>query len=300
MGSLPALARPCWRALKLWNREGCADLSAAFAFYTLQSLLPILLIALSVIGWVLGRDLQLIGQFRESLLAFLPPQSLPVLERALEGFIRQSAGAGVLGLVVLVFTASNAFLALSRGADRLWWRGDPHPGKQSWFRAIRHQLQLRLKAMALLVLFSLLFMLDQRVSRVPLQAPTSVKQWLSTQVPFIQGWQQPVSAGVDVVVSLALSFVAAHLLLWLLPSRHVRWTRLLPGAAFIASVLTLLNQLLGRILFLLSDRFQAYGVVGGVLVFSLWVWMVGAILYYGQCLSIATGRRQDGHRGHFS
>lgn len=300
MPSLPAVARPFWRALKLWNREGCADLSAAFAYYTFQSLLPILLIALSVIGWVLGRDLQLIGQFRESLLSFLPPQSLTVLERALEGFIRQSAGAGVLGLVVLVFTASNAFLALSRGADRLWWRGDPHLGKQSWFRAIRHQLQLRLKAMALLVLFSLLFMLDQRVSRVPLHAPTSVKQWLSTQVPFMQGWQQPVSAGVDVVVSLALSFVAAQLLLWLLPSRHVRWTLLLPGAAFIASVLTLLNQLLGRILFLLSDRFQAYGVVGGVLVFSLWVWMVGAILYYGQCLSIATGRRQDGHRGHFS
>ncbi|MFO8239241.1 MAG: YhjD/YihY/BrkB family envelope integrity protein [Prochlorococcaceae cyanobacterium] len=294
------MAKPFWRALKLWNREGCADLSAAFAYYTLQSLLPILLIALSFIAWILGRDLDMAGQVRESLLAYLPAQFLPVLERALEGFIRQSGGAGVLGLVVLVFTASNAFLALSRGADRLWWRGDPHDGKQSWFRPIRQQVQLRLRAMALLALFSLLFILDQRVSRVPIQAPTSVKQWISTQLPFIQGWQQPVNASVDVVVSLALSFMAAQLLLWFLPSRHVGWTLLLPGAAFIALVLTLLNQLLGRILFLLGERFQAYGVVGGVLVFSLWVWMVGAIVYYGQCLSIATSRRQDGHRGHGS
>ncbi len=292
--SLSARFKPFWRALRLWNREGCADLSAAFAYYTLQSLLPILLIALSFIAWILGRDLQLIDQFRESLPAVLPAQSLPVLERALEGFIRQSGGAGVLGLVVLVITASNAFLALSRGADRLWWRGDPHAGQQSWGGMIRQQIQLRFKAMALLALFSLLFLLDQRVSRVPLRAPTSVKQWISTQVPFMQGWQQPVNASVDVVVTLVLSFVAAQLLLWLLPSRHVRWTQLLPGAAFIATVLTLLNQLLGRILFLLGERFQAYGVVGGVLVFSLWVWMVGAIVYYGQCLSIATSRRQDG------
>ncbi|MEX1324134.1 MAG: YihY/virulence factor BrkB family protein [Synechococcaceae cyanobacterium] len=300
MRFLPAVLRPFWSAIQLWNREGCTDLSAAFAYYTLQSLLPILLIALSFIAWVLGRDAELVGQLREALLGFLPAQSLPVLERALVGFIRQSAGAGVLGLVVLVFTASNAFLALSRGADRLWWSGDPHGDRKSWIWSVRHQFQLRLKAMALLAFFSLLFILDQRVSRVPLQAPASIKQWLSTQLPFIQGWQQPVSAGVDVVVSLALSFIAAHLLLWLLPSRHVRWTLLLPGAAFIASVLTLLNQLLGRILFHLGERFQAYGVVGGVLVFSLWVWMVGAILYYGQCLSIAMGRRQDGATRQFS
>ena len=291
---LRAVARPFWKALLLWNREGCADLSAAFAYYTLQSMLPILLIALSFIAWFLGRDPLLVDQLRGALLSFLPAQSLPLLERALAGFVRQSAGAGALGLVVLVFTASNAFLALNRGADRLWWQGDPYRRPQSWVKTIHHQFQLRLRAMALLVLFSLLFILDQRVSRVPLQVPTAVKQWLSSQLPFIQGWQQPVNAGVDLLVSLALSFTAAHLLLWLLPSRHVRWTLLLPGAAFIASVLTLLNQLLGFILVRLGERFQAYGVVGGVLVFSLWVWMVGAILYYGQCLSIAMGRRQDG------
>ena len=29
--------------------------------------------------------------------------------------------------------------------------------------------------------------------------------------------------------------------------------------------------------------FQAYGVVGGILLLSLWVWIVGALLYYGHC-----------------
>jgi membrane protein len=39
-------------------------------------------------------------------------------------------------------------------------------------------------------------------------------------------------------------------------------------------------------LFLLGLRFQAYGVIGGVLVLTLWVWLVGVVLYYGQCLSL--------------
>jgi membrane protein len=288
------MVRPFWRALILWNKEDCTDLSAAFAYHTLQSLLPILLIALSFIAWFLGQDDLLAGQLHDELLGRLPPQFMPLLERALAGFVRQSAGAGLLGLLVLVFTASNAFLALSRGADRLWWQSQPHGRNCSWLRALRHQLHLRFKAMALLALLTLLFVLDQRISRAPLSAPVSLKQWLSVYMPTVQGWQQPVTAGVDVLVSFALSFTAAHILLWLLPSRHVRWSLLLPGAAFIASALTLLNLLLGRLLFHLGNRFQAYGVVGGVLVFTLWVWMVGAILYYGHCLSITMASRQDG------
>jgi membrane protein len=284
----------------LWNKEDCTDLSAAFAYHTLQSLLPILLIALSFIAWFLGQDDLLAGQLHDALLGILPPQSLPALERALAGFVRQSAGAGLLGLLVLVFTASNAFLALSRGADRLWWQSQPHGCNWSWIRAVRHQLQLRFKAMALLALLTLLFVLDQRVARAPLNAPASLKQWLSLHMSPVQSWQQPVTAGVDVLVSFALSFTAAHILLWMLPSRHVRWSFLLPGAAFIASALTMLNLLLGRLLLHLGNRFQAYGVVGGILVFTLWVWMVGAILYYGHCLSITMATRQDGQARRFS
>jgi len=36
----------------------------------------------------------------------------------------------------------------------------------------------------------------------------------------------------------------------------------------------------------LGSRFQAYGFIGGVLVLTLWVWMVGVIIYFGQCWSV--------------
>ena len=50
--------------------------------------------------------------------------------------------------------------------------------------------------------------------------------------------------------------------------------------------LALLNTFLGLSIVSLGNRYQAYGVIGGVLVLTLWVWLVGVILYFGQCLSV--------------
>jgi len=35
-------------------------------------------------------------------------------------------------------------------------------------------------------------------------------------------------------------------------------------------------------------------VVGGILALTLWVWLVGVILYYAQCLSVVMARRSHG------
>jgi biotin transport system substrate-specific component len=54
----------------------------------------------------------------------------------------------------------------------------------------------------------------------------------------------------------------------------------------VLQVCGLLNLMLGRALVVLGLRFQAYGVVGGVLLLTLWVWLVGVIIYYCQCFSL--------------
>ena len=66
---------------------------------------------------------------------------------------------------------------------------------------------------------------------------------------------------------------------------------LIPGALLIGSWLTVLNKMSAEALFPWVNRYQAYGVIGGVLVFTLWVWMVGVILYFGQCWSVVNWLR---------
>jgi membrane protein len=62
------------------------------------------------------------------------------------------------------------------------------------------------------------------------------------------------------------------------------------GAVLVATPLTLLNPLLGRLLIWLSSRFFAYGLVGGVIVLTLWVWLLGLILYFAMAWTVALAR----------
>ena len=283
---------PFWRAGELWMRHDCVDLSAAFSYHTLQSVLPALLIALSVASRILGHDEGLV----DSLLSFsgrwLPETSVPALEAVVEAFLRQGFGAGLFGVIALMLTASNAYLTLQRGADRIWWmRPFGSPQLRGW-RLVRRYLRLRLKAVGLVVLMGLFIALDQLISSRRLLGLLDFRGVLLQALPQSVLWQRPVTLGTDLVMSLLITFLAGLLLLWLLPSRRVPWRLLLPGASLCSLALTLLNLLLGRALVALGVRFQAYGVVGGVLLLTLWVWLVGVIIYYCQCFSLvcAPGR----------
>ena len=78
----------------------------------------------------------------------------------------------------------------------------------------------------------------------------------------------------------------ALLLQALLPSRKVPLRPLLPGSFLIGIGLTTLNLAVSKSILSLGTRFQAYGFIGGFLVLTLWVWLLGVILYFGQCWSV--------------
>lgn len=283
---------PLWQAYRLWLRHDCVDLSAAFAYHGLQSFFPILLIALSLAARILGRDEGLIDRLIAMASDVLPESAIAIFSATLLRFVRQGFGAGLLGFTVLLLTASNAYLTLQRGADRLWWNRPFGFEGMAWPLLVRRYLQLRLKAIGLVSLFALLISFDQLLSHHRLLGSIWLHDLLLHVFSGSQLLQRPVSLGVDLAISLVVSFFASLLFLWLLPSRRIAWRPLMPGALLISFSLTLLNVLLGRILVLLGLRFQAYGVVGGVLVLTLWVWLVGVVIYYGQCLCLVLDRRE--------
>jgi len=80
-----------------------------------------------------------------------------------------------------------------------------------------------------------------------------------------------ISVGIDAIVSLVTAFSVSLLYLWLLPSRRIHPRYLLAPALLVGSAILLLNLGLGRLIVTLGERFQAYGVVGGVLILTLWI-----------------------------
>lgn len=282
--------RILWLSYRLWLRCDCIDLSAAFAFHTLQSFFPALLIALAIASRFLGQDETLLQQAKLVVGQLIPSDSMPLFTDALSRFVRQSFGAGLAGIILLLLNANNIYLTLQRGADRLWWNRPYGLESLSWLRVIQRFLWLRLKSFLILLLIGPILIADQVMGNFRVFGSTLLRDWLSNSLPDGFTWLGRLSYGADFLLSNILAFVSVIALLWLLPSRRVPWRPLVPGALLISIISTLLTVILGRLLFAIGLRFQAYGVVGGVLLLTLWLWLLGVILYFGQCLSVTIAR----------
>ena len=294
---LRRMIRSLWFASLRWAKCDCVDLSAAFAYYTLQSIFPILLISLSIASWFLGRQEVLERQIIAYASGVLPPSAVVIVQNTLMQLVRQGFGAGLLGAGVLLLTAGNVYLTLQRGSERLWEGVIASQHRNLPFKLQAAQfIRNRLEAFFVVILIGLLIVLDQLSANVRM-IPTAALTELSLAIPWLGGFLSriPVLQFGRLMVPF-LGFSAAALLLqFLLPSRRVPFKPLIPGALLIGFCLTVLNLAVSRSILSLGARFQAYGVIGSVLVLTLWVWMVGVVIYFGQCWSVELAKASVRH-----
>ena len=282
------ILKSLWCACERWSKSDCIDLSAAFAYYTLQSFFPILLISLSIASWFLGKQEGLDQQIISIASQLLPLSVVDLVESTLFNLIDQGFGAGVLGAMFLLFTAGNAYLSLQRGSDRLW--EDELPSRKvnaAWQEQASKFLRNRIEAFLIVFFIGFLMVLDQISANLRMN-PSTVLENLSNsdnlfsdffiKLPLLQVGQFAFP-----IVGFSLM---ALLLQALLPSRKVPLKPLIPGSILIGIGLTTLNLAVSKSILSLGVRFQAYGFIGGFLVLTLWVWLLGVIVYFGQCWSV--------------
>ena len=284
------ILKSLWGACERWNKSDCIDLSAAFAYYTLQSFFPILLISLSIASWFLGKQDGLDQKIIETLQTndIVPDSVIELVQTTLFKLIEQGFGAGILGAMFLLFTAGNAYLSLQRGADRLW--EDELPSKKAnaaWREQASRFLRNRVEAFLIVFFIGFLMVLDQ-ISANLRMIPTNVLENLSKSNNLVSDFllKLPLLQVGQFAIPLIGFSLMALLLQALLPSRKVPLRPLLPGSFLIGIGLTTLNLAVSKSILSLGTRFQAYGFIGGFLVLTLWVWLLGVILYFGQCWSV--------------
>ena len=282
------IVKSLWGACERWSKSDCIDLSAAFAYYTLQSFFPILLISLSIASWFLGKQEGLDQQIISVAAQVLPPSVVELVETTLFKLIDQGFGAGILGAMFLLFTAGNAYLSLQRGSDRLW--EDELPSRKvnsAWQEQASKFLRNRIEAFLIVFFIGFLMVLDQ-ISANLRMIPTTVLESLSNSSNLFSDFfmKFPVLQVGKFALPLVGFSLMALLLQALLPSRKVPLRPLLPGSILIGIGLTTLNLAVSKSILSLGARFQAYGFIGGFLVLTLWVWLLGVILYFGQCWSV--------------
>jgi len=118
------IVRQAVRMNERYSEDGGGYLAAAIAFYGFLSLFPLILLALSVIGFLLAARPELQAEMQDAVSAAIPGiRSL--VGQNLERIAEVRAGSGIIGLAGLVWTGSGV-VGAGRHAVRRVFREGPH------------------------------------------------------------------------------------------------------------------------------------------------------------------------------
>jgi membrane protein len=258
------------RAVSRWDRHSAPTLSAAMAFYVLISIAPLSVIAVGLVGRVLG-EAEVREYVVETAERVFDVETAQLLTEILDTpWVRRSDPVGTLFAVLMLAFASTAGFNHLRGSlNQIFESPPPEVGPVKGL--------LRGRALAFLVV--LVFgatILASLVMRTVLVAIASVVEMLDmvTTLPWA------LFAFVEVLVALAILTLLFATVFRLLPDRKLPWRPLFVGAST-TSVLFLLGewiigQYLGRV-----GMASAFGVAGSSVVLAAWVYYSSMVFFLG-------------------
>ncbi|MGB3135890.1 MAG: YihY/virulence factor BrkB family protein, partial [Nodosilinea sp.] len=268
------------RTLMKWQQDDCLEMGAALAYYALFSMFPMILVTLSIVGFLIGPNTVAYNAVLIFAQETLPPDAFSIVQTTLIHFHTGSTSASIVGSSILVFTSSGFFGALSRSFDKIWHTKPRHHRFDGMGEVAFIFLWRRFLAFVLVVgATGLVFV--SLLSNIAIDTVTRILEGVNQWV---------VVVGIDQVqllswLRLGISFVTLTLVVMvlykMLPSTRVAWRDVWLGALFTAVLWLMLQQLISNSVISLGSQFRSYGVVGGVMVLMLWIYLTSQIFFLG-------------------
>lgn len=262
-----------------WGSDNVPRLAAAFSFYAVLSLAPMLVLAVVVGSNFYGHSVDarqaLLGQARDAVGVQGAQLLAEMIDAASKG--GSSVIATIISLVVTFFSASNLFIQVNDTVNAIWGIRQTGP-------MFRNLVMSRLIAFAGVLVVGLLVVAWLGVD--------SWLGWLAKRTPGFQGWQAVsfLLAVGFLTLLFAVSFRA-------LPRRHLHWSDVWPGAIFAAVGVGVTKLLLSQY-FASFNVSAAYGSAGALVVILLWIYYTGQIYFFGAEITFTYAHRYGSLIGH--
>ena len=267
-------------AIAGWTRHNGTRLGASLAFYALLSLTPLVLVAISIAGLVLGSQAAHAGVMQQLEMLFGVDRA-HIIEALLEGAQSREGGfaATALGMITLLFGASGLLSDLRSSLNTIW---DVPARKTSIMEDINAMIKDRLWSFALVLGIGVL-----------LTCLVTVSTWVSAAGRFYAS-VLPLPELALHVIGVSFSFLVVTALFAavykIVPAAAIQWSDVVLGAAVTSALLTTGNLLLG--LYLGKASFSStYGAAASSVVFLLWVYYSGQIFFLGAEFTRAFAKR---------
>lgn len=264
-----------------WNKDNAMRLSAAFAYYTIFSLAPLLIIAIAVAGLFFGT-----GAARQAALdqaqKIIGPMGAEYIGKLIDLASQPSSSliATLVGLVTLLIGATGAFVELQQALNTIWKATPSGSGLRYFMRERLLSFALILTIGACLLVFliasALLAAMGKYVSLlVPEQL--NVLGWLNRGFAF----------GVT-----TLFFAAIYKIL---PDVKVLWRDVWAGALG-ASLLFAVGRYAIGLYLSHSSIGSLYGAAGSFAIVLVWIYYSAQILFLGAEFTEVCSRRRRGKK----
>jgi len=233
--------------------------AAALAFYSVLSLAPLLVIFVSVTGF-LGEDAQ--AGLIETVETLTGPEAGEAI-RSVVTYASENRTAGVISTVISAFTSvfwtTVVFTQLQVSLNRMWGVR-AKPGHAAWF-----VLRKRILSLAIVAIIGLLLLASVILTAaLTVIFPGRVNIW----------------AIGNVVVPLLLFTLLFAMIFKLLPDVRIAWRDVWFGAIITAILFAVGKLIIGRYL-AYKGTGSAYGAAGSLVVFLVWVYYVSVVALFG-------------------
>lgn len=269
------------RAVALWLERNAFSYAGSLAFYTLFSLAPTVIIAVTVIGVVLGEEAAH-GQIVAQLQGTMGEGAARAVENAVNQSRIQESGLlpTLLGIGALLVGATTVFAQMQFSLNTLWGV-TARPSSNSALIFLKNRV-LSLAVVLAIGFILLVSLILGIVLQATLQAADSL-------LPFVG----LVSTGLEFLVSLALVAALFATIFKVLPDVVLGWRDVLVGAVVTAVLFTLGRSAIALYLAHTATA-STYGAAGSVVLILLWVYYSSLILLFGaaftKCHLLARGR----------
>ncbi|GAA3908580.1 YihY/virulence factor BrkB family protein [Halomonas cibimaris] len=268
-------------AVSVWLARNAFSYAGSLAFYTLFSLAPTMIIAVTVIGVVMGPEAAQ-GQIVTQLQDTLGPEVAKAIEQAVAQSRIEQAGIlpTLLGIGTLLIGATTVFAQMQFSLNTIWGV-TAKPTTNSLLIFIKNRL------LSLTVVLSIGFtLLVSLVLGVVVSAMLHAANYLFPYAALL-------TQGVEALVSLAVVTLLFATIFKVLPDVILRWKDVLIGAIVTAVLFTLGRSVIALYLTYTATA-STYGAAGSVVMILLWVYYSSLILLFGAAFTRALLLR----RGH--
>ena len=242
--------------------------SASLAYYTVLSIAPLLVIILTITGFLFGKD-AINGQLYSEINKLVGSDAALQIQTSIQNIslMKDNVFATTIGIVVLTIGATGIFGEIQDSLNRIW--GLKIKAKKVWWKVFIDRL------VSFSLILSLGFVLI--VSLVLNAIAAVISQEIIALFP---GMGPNILFVLDSGVTLLITTILFGSIFKVLPDAKIKWRDVTVGA-FITACLFLLGKY-GIGFYLGKSRLGSiYGAAGSIMILMIWVYYSSAILYLG-------------------